>query len=319
MWIPTARSYCTGYTGLEMAVRASFGDFQVLSHSDIKPASTVLLKHYYPNIPNLGNMRTIDYEKLEAPDLMIGSWPCQPHSSAGWQLGENDYRDLWPEYLRAIDAHRPTFFFGENVARIATNGELRRVVLLLAERGYVGAWRCIRASDIGACHKRERCFIVAFAPDRIKSTYLPKWNNCKHLENLENRHTLLPTPREQRAGPRLSGGINLQAAIMNLHPYVNAIRHHERIANRLAPEPKQLSEITGKSELTARFVEWMMMLPNGWVTTVPNLVDNPRKSERNAMISLLGDGVVPAQGAFAFRFLLARLAARLSSDQQIAS
>lgn len=45
------------------------------------------------------------------------------------------------------------------------------------------------------------------------------------------------------------------------------------------------------------------------VTEVPNLVGNPRKSERNAMLSLLGDGVVPTQGAAALRFLLDHLAA----------
>jgi DNA (cytosine-5)-methyltransferase 1 len=111
----TARSYCTGYTGLEIAVRASFGGFEVLSHSDIKPAAAVLLEHYYPHIPNLGDMRAIDYTELQRPDLMIGSWPCQPHSAAGKRLGEDDPRDLWPEYLRAIDAHRPAIFFGENV------------------------------------------------------------------------------------------------------------------------------------------------------------------------------------------------------------
>ena len=39
----TARSYCSGYGGLEMSVRAAFGDFTVLSHSDIKPAANALL------------------------------------------------------------------------------------------------------------------------------------------------------------------------------------------------------------------------------------------------------------------------------------
>ena len=61
----TARSYCTGYGGLEMAVRAAFGDFEVLSHSDIKTASVALLEHHHPDIPNLGDMRQVDYTALE--------------------------------------------------------------------------------------------------------------------------------------------------------------------------------------------------------------------------------------------------------------
>lgn len=51
------------------------------------------------------------------------------------------------------------------------------------------------------------------------------------------------------------------------------------------------------------------------MTDVPGLVDSPRKSERNAQLSMLGDGVVPAQGAAAFRFLLARVAERLASGR----
>jgi len=382
----TARSYCTGYTGLEIAVRAALDDFEVLSHSDIKPAAGVLLDHYYPEIPNIGDMRQIDYSTLEPADLMIGSWPCQPHSAAGKRLGEADPRDLWPEFERAIDAHRPAIFFGENVARIATNGELRRVVSSLARRGYVGAWRSVRASDVGACHRRDRMFLVAIDPGRADLldgrsggdvdvvrglrgdglTLLPTptvrdvhgaggQDGKQGSLNLRSAVALLPTPKATdgtKGGPGMrgsSGDLMLPSAVMQLlptpcardwregsefvarpekiklthtikalddagerwGPYAQAVAHHEQVSGHPAPEPTQVSAKTGKGQLSARFVEWMMMLPEGWVTDVPNLVDSPRKSERNVMLSLLGDGVVPAQGAVAFRFLLDHLAVRL--------
>jgi DNA (cytosine-5)-methyltransferase 1 len=409
----TARSYCTGYGGLEMSVRASFGDFDVLSHSDIKPAAVALLGHRYPDVPNLGDMREIDYTALEAADLMIGSWPCQPHSAAGKRLGEADPRDLWPEYLRAIDATRPAIFFGENVARIASNGELRRVVRSLAQRGYVGAWRSVRASDVGACHRRDRMFLVAVDPaadalgvagrlagyagqgegpgsprlgqeesgrrDLQSLTLLPtpaardrKGPECRGPRSdgyarsvlqtdLANAVlNLLPTPKATdgtKGGPGMrgsSGDLMLPSAVMALLPtptadarrarstspavaqarldsgrrnledtvsahadrwgiYAAAIARHERAVSCLAPNPTQLSEKTGNPQLSARFVEWMMMVPEGHVTGVPNLVDSPRKSERNAMLSLLGDGVVPAQGAAAFAFLLQHMDQRLAA------
>ena len=49
-------------------------------------------------------------------------------------------------------------------------------------------------------------------------------------------------------------------------------------------------------ELSARFVEWMMGLPNGWVTDsgIP----------RNAQLKALGNGIVPQQMALALRLLL---------------
>jgi DNA (cytosine-5)-methyltransferase 1 len=371
----TARSYCSGYGGLEMAVRAALGSFEVLSHSDIKPASERLLAYRYPDIPNLGDMREIDYAALEPTDLMIGSWPCQPHSHAGRKLGEDDPRDLWPEYLRAIDAHRPTIFFGENVARIASNGELRRVIRSLAQRGYVGSWRCQRASDVGACHKRDRCFVVAVAADALGETgwltghaeqgdragatglrvaepgrrdhgavallptpcardwregadFVARPEKIKLTHTIKHLHEsgLLPTPsvadirrghsdvnRTARGGGRTMAE---EALLIPKHwgRYAEAIARHTATFGRPAPDPTQPAFKGDGRQLSARFVEWMMMLPEGHVTDVPRevLVDSPRQSERNLMLSLLGDGVVPAQGGAAFSFLLGHMAQRLA-------
>lgn len=52
--------------------------------------------------------------------------------------------------------------------------------------------------------------------------------------------------------------------------------------------------------MSPRFVEWMMGLPEGWVTDVPGL-------SRNAQLKALGNGVVPQQGALALRMLLSRM------------
>lgn len=324
----TARSYCSGYGGLEMSVRAAFGDFEVLSHSDIKPAAVALLGHRYPDVPNLGDMREIDYTALEPADLMIGSWPCQPHSAAGKRLGEADPRDLWPEYERAIDAHRPAIFFGENVNRITGNGELRRVATSLARRGYVGAWIVRSASDVGACHLRKRCFVVAADTGGLELWNEPGRGSWAHgkgpgvagHDGSAGSLRLMPTPKATdgtKGGPGMrgsSGDLMLPSAVQpaNFGEYAEAIAHHARAFGQPAPAPTQPTR-DGTPQLRAEFVEWMMMVPEGHVTGAPGLVDSPRKSERNAMLSLLGDGVVPAQGAAAFRFLLAHLAQRLAA------
>ena len=52
----------------------------------------------------------------------------------------------------------------------------------------------------------------------------------------------------------------------------------------------------GEPRLNTEFVEWMMGLPEGWVTDV----GLPYTAE----IRLLGNGVVPEQGAHALRQLL---------------
>jgi DNA (cytosine-5)-methyltransferase 1 len=55
----------------------------------------------------------------------------------------------------------------------------------------------------------------------------------------------------------------------------------------------------GKPRLNPRFSEWMMVLPEGWVTDVPGLT-------RQQMIHAIGNGVVPQQAAMALRMLLGR-------------
>jgi len=54
--------------------------------------------------------------------------------------------------------------------------------------------------------------------------------------------------------------------------------------------------------LNPALVEWMMGLPDGWVTKVPGL-------RRNAQLKALGNGVVPQQAVLALSLLLPRLPA----------
>jgi len=80
--------------------------------------------------------------------------------------------------------------------------------------------------------------------------------------------------------------------------YEAAVRQHERVFGRLAPAPVEPAK-NGNPRLSPRFSEWMMGLPDGWVTGVPGL-------SRNAQLKAIGDGVMPAQAAMALRMLLER-------------
>ena len=78
--------------------------------------------------------------------------------------------------------------------------------------------------------------------------------------------------------------------------YATAIARHERMLGRPAPPPTEPGR-HGRPRLSPRFEEWMMCLPAGWVTDVPNLT-------RNEQLRLLGNGVVPPQAIAALRWLL---------------
>jgi DNA (cytosine-5)-methyltransferase 1 len=302
----TVRSYCTGYGGLELATRAVLGELELLSVCDVKPASAALLAQRWPDTANLGDMRSVDpaARRHVEPELVLGSWPCQPHSAAGRRLGRHDSRDLWPEFLRIITATRPAMFFGENVARITVSGELRRVTDSLGQLGYGGAWTVTRASDTGVCHRRARCFVLAVHDAR----YASHWDDVSLPEPVTSTPRLLPTPKASdgpHGGPGMRGSshdLMLPSAVMphNFGRYESAVRRHADVLDRDHPAPTTPIPRSGAPQLSARFVEWMMCLPSGWVSDVPDLT-------RNAQISLLGDGVVPAQAESALRALARHL------------
>lgn len=79
-------------------------------------------------------------------------------------------------------------------------------------------------------------------------------------------------------------------------PYGPAVERWAHVVGRPAPAP------TVGGRLSPRFVEWMMGLPDGWVTDVPDL-------SRAEQLKALGNGVVPLQAAFAVSVMLSEAAA----------
>ena len=110
---------------------------------------------------------------------------------------------------------------------------------------------------------------------------------------------LLPTPTTTQRGTDANLDTREGARAPYWGKYAAAIARHEEVFGRPAPEPTELGP-HGKPRLSARFVEWMMMLPAGWVTDVPGVT-------RNQALRALGNGVVPAQAAAALRVMAARV------------
>jgi DNA (cytosine-5)-methyltransferase 1 len=100
--------------------------------------------------------------------IITGGFPCQDISVAGKGAGITGLRSgLWFEYARLIGEIRPRYAIMENVGVLTRRG-LDRVLGSLAEIGYDAEWSDIRASDVGAPHRRERIWIVAY-PDHSKT------------------------------------------------------------------------------------------------------------------------------------------------------
>ena len=110
-----------------------------------------------------GDVRLFDPSEYTGQvDCIHAGFPCQDISVAGKQAGvsEGTRSGLYKEVLRIADIVKPRYLFLENVAAILSNG-LGTVLADLAAMGYDSRWICLRASDVGAPHHRDRWWLLA--------------------------------------------------------------------------------------------------------------------------------------------------------------
>lgn len=163
-------SLFAGIGGLDLGVEhATRG--RVLWQVERDPWCRKVLARHWPDAQRYDDVCTVATEvcRLAEVDLVCGGFPCQPVSLAGAREGIDDARWLWPEFERVLRVVRPRFALLENVRGIlSANGgrALGDVLGGLARLGYTAEWDLFRASDVGAPHRRERWFCLAYRDGR---------------------------------------------------------------------------------------------------------------------------------------------------------
>lgn len=136
---------------------------ETVAFCEISPVCRHLLAHHWPDVPCFDDVTTLTGEQVGPVDVICGGFPCQDISFAGKGAGLAGERSgLWREYARLVRELRPAFVIVENVAALLGRG-LGDVLGDLAALGYDAWWDCIPASAVGAPHRRDRLWIVAYA------------------------------------------------------------------------------------------------------------------------------------------------------------
>lgn len=109
--------YVSLFSGIEAATVAwePLG-WEPVAFSEVDPFCCEVLKHRFPEVPNLGDVTKIDWSGyVGAVDLVVGGSPCQSFSVAGRREGLAGESGLMYEYIRAVRELRPAYFVWENV------------------------------------------------------------------------------------------------------------------------------------------------------------------------------------------------------------
>ena len=274
-------SFCSGYGGLDMAVEAYF-DAQTVWMCDNDKYASIVIKERW-RLPNLGNLKEVDWTTVEPIDILTAGYPCQPFSNAGLRKGANDERHIWPSIKEIISQLRPAIVILENVRGHLTLG-FKEVLKDLTEIGYDAKWSIVRASDVGAPHRRERLFVIAQPThtNGLRGNFRgqdAEWNQGQsQLEPSQCSKTITNTNGNEQQGDRETQRLGS--------------RFNSQSEMRLQRTPNPL-DINNK--LNATFVEYMMGLPTGWVTDC--------QLTNNNQLKLLGNGVVPQQAYYALGLL----------------
>lgn len=103
------------------------------------------------------------------------------------------------------------------------------------------------------------------------------------------------TPKQVESGAP-KARIEDQVLVDDWGKFEPAIRRWEQILGRLAPAPTRPDGKDGAHRLSSAFTEWMMGLPEGWVTDCG--------LTRTEELKACGNGVVPQQAELALKMLL---------------
>jgi len=155
----------SGIGGFSYAGEKLVGGFETVAFCEYDKHAQKVLRKHWPDTEIIDDVRELanDAERFRGSvDIICGGYPCQPFSLAGVRRGDKDDRHLWPEMLRIIQAVRPTWVIGENVAGHISMG-LDEVLSSMEAAGYQARCYVIPAVAADARHRRDRCWIIAHA------------------------------------------------------------------------------------------------------------------------------------------------------------
>lgn len=163
----------SGIGGFSLGLERT-GGFETVAFCEIDPFCRRVLAKHWPQVKQYDDIRTLTASQLRtdgiAVDVICGGFPCQDISGVGRRAGMDvgTRSGLWSEIDRLVDEIRPQYVIVENVSDLLSGpserpgGWFGRVLGDLADRGMDAWWEDIPAAAVGAPHRRQRIWLVAY-------------------------------------------------------------------------------------------------------------------------------------------------------------
>ena len=198
----------SGIGGLELGLESS-GLGRVSWMAEASPARRAVLARHWPAAHVYKDVRDVD-ERAPTVDVLCGGFPCQDLSPASRGRGkglDGPKSGLWAEYLRIIGDICPRVVLIENAPTWRQwVPVVRRQLWAL---GYASLPLRVSAEDVGAPHRRARCWVVAYADGGGQSAMRLDAEVARHrAASVVGRDWRTPSPGGLPVADGLPGGLD---------------------------------------------------------------------------------------------------------------
>tara|TARA_R110002126_G_scaffold258615_1_gene401613 strand:+ start:666 stop:1403 length:738 start_codon:yes stop_codon:yes gene_type:complete len=181
---------------------------ETVAFCEFEPHAQLILNKHWPSVPIHSDIRSLDGRQYKGSvDVVCGGFPCQDLSTAGKQSGfDGDRSGLYLEMLRIISECMPRYAVFENVTGLLTGDSGRwfaQFLYDLAQIGYDAEWHCIEAAYVGAPHRRDRVWVIAYPSEERRERNISekiRWEqsfswckNGRRSQDLPDRSALYPS------------------------------------------------------------------------------------------------------------------------------
>lgn len=248
-------SLFAGIGGFDLGLERT-GGFKTVAFCEIEPFPQSILRKHWPEVPLYNDVRELTASRLHAdevfPNVIVGGFPCQDISLAGRLagIGEGTRSGLWSEVARLVGEVRPQYLIVENVANLLAGPPEQpgawfgRVLGDLAECGYDAEWENLPAAAVGAPHRRERVWLIAYPQQGVRqSRRLPDQDHVRQLPPWEGASEVYSLFCRGRGGP-----VHDRHSLRDDDGFPTELDRIAALGNAVVP---QIPELIGRAILAA--------------------------------------------------------------------